>query len=136
LGCREDQTSGCKKLGITPVSRAGRTSQLAFSINQAGGRKVIGIGTRDFAAALRPGLTLASVPHHGADGPYCGEKGARGAAADLTRDPSDGMHNVFLSLGKRFYQGSTASRQIDAFANSPAALETILNVGRNTFTLD
>ena len=37
-------SSGCRKLGITPCSRAGATSQLEFSINQAGRRNVIGIG--------------------------------------------------------------------------------------------
>ena len=37
-------SSGCRKLGMMPVSRAGRTSHNEFSINHAARRKATGIG--------------------------------------------------------------------------------------------
>jgi hypothetical protein len=46
-------TEGRRKLGITPLSRAGATSQLEFSMNQAGLKKVTGIGrVRNIASEM------------------------------------------------------------------------------------
>src|SRR5438132_13365125 len=46
-------SSGCRKLEITPVLRAEATSQVAFSINQAGRRKVMGIPRPPSACSIR-----------------------------------------------------------------------------------
>src|SRR5437899_4357545 len=47
-------SSGCRKLGTTPNSRAGATSQAAFSMNQAALRKQTGDGMAPSACSNRP----------------------------------------------------------------------------------
>src|SRR6266516_6808270 len=47
-------SSGCRKLGTTPNSRAGATSQAAFSMNQAALRKQTGDGAAPSTCSNRP----------------------------------------------------------------------------------